>query len=244
MKNLLLSTGHSTELVMSGAILLYSSSRGTETSPVYATTHPVSVSDKRPVIGAGRPLDRQALFEALDSLADRCRAKGEFLPETVLSVDQQCITWWCRPAMRRVFFDCQELGRKTSVVPHPGLIFQARNTGFHVFALNSTGRPLPDTPLFEPPYFNTWDHGSICIGSARVPDRIDVSSIDGWESGFFESAFTHPNAGGKRVNHTRGEFAFWKEMLAGKYGERFPLGCLVPMNRTLGDLIAGGPLGK
>jgi hypothetical protein len=32
-------------------------------------------------------------------------------------------------------------------------------------------------------------------------------------------------------------------MLAGQYGEQFPLQCLVPMNQTLGDLIARGPKG-
>jgi PRTRC genetic system protein B len=242
LKNVLLSTGHSTEVVISGAILLYSNQRDTR-SPVYATVHGVSIADKRPVIGAGRPVDRQGLFEALDSLAGRCAVKGEFLPETVLSFDQKAVTWWCPPAMRRVFFDCAELGNVSVVVPHPGLIFRASQQGFHVFALDGNTRPTPGTPLFEPPYFNTWDHGSICIGSARVPDRIDVASINGWESGFFDSAFTHPNAGGKRVNHPRGEFAFWKEMLAGKYGEQFPLKSLVPMNRTLGDLIARGPRG-
>lgn len=242
MNNLLLSTGHSSDLVMSGAILLYSQSRDSQ-SPIYATAHPVSNTGKRPVIGAGRPVDREALFTALDSLAERCAANAEFLPETVLAIDRTAVTWWCRPTMRRVFFDCAELGTVTAVVLHPGLIFQARTNGFFVYALDGAVRPTPDTPLFEPPYFNTWDHGSICIGSARVPARIDVASIEGWESGFFESAFTHPNAGGKRVNHPRGEFAFWKEMLAGKYGEQFPLQCLVPMKRTLGDLIAWGPRG-
>ena len=242
MNNLLLSTGHSAELVMSGAILLYSHPRDAQ-SPIYATAHPVSNTGKRPVIGSGRPVDREALFTALDSLAERCAANAEFLPETVLAIDRTAVTWWCRPTVRRVFFDCAELGTVTAVVPHPGLIFQARTGGFFVYALDGAARPTPDTPLFEPPYFNTWDHGSICIGSARVPARIDVASIEGWESGFFESAFTHPNAGGKRVNHPRGEFAFWKEMLAGQYGEQFPLQCLVPMKRTLGDLITRGPKG-
>ncbi|MGF6472667.1 PRTRC system protein B [Paraburkholderia youngii] len=242
MKDVFLSTGHSVPLSVTGAILLYSGVASTD-SPVYATAHPVTIKGKRPVIGAGRPVDRGALFTALDSLAERCAAKAEFLPESVLAIDRTAVTWWCRPTTRRVFFDCPEFGTVTAVVPHPGLIFQARNTGFYVYAVDGAARPTPDTALYEPPYFNTWDHGSICIGSARVPDRIDIASISGWESGFFESAFTHPNAGGKRVNHPRGEFAFWKEMLAGQYGEQFPLQCLVPMKRTLGDLIAQGPKG-
>jgi PRTRC genetic system protein B len=240
MKNVNLSTGRSMELSVTSAILLYSHTGG---NPVYATVHAVTHQGKGPVIGAGRPVNRQALFTAMDSLAKRCALKGQFLPETVLSVDQTSITWWCRPGMRRVFFQCKELGNVSAVVPHPGLIFQARQSGFYVFALDGCTRPTPDTAVSEPPYFNTWDRGSICIGSAQVPDRIDVESTAGWEKGFFESAFTHPNAGGKRVNHPQGEYAFWKEMLAGQYGEQFPLQCLVPMNLTLGDLIARGSRG-
>ncbi|MCI0150957.1 PRTRC system protein B [Paraburkholderia sediminicola] len=240
MKHVHLASSRCDELSLASAILIYAENGS---NPVYATVHPVSHSGKRPVIGAGRPVDRKALFETVNALAQRCAVAGQFLPDTVLSIDPSAITWWCRPAMRRVFFDCPELGTVSAVVPHPGLVFHASNTGFYVYALAGSARPTPETPLFEPPYFNTWDHGSICIGSASVPDRIDASSIGGWEIGFFESAFTHPNAGGKRVSHPRGEYAFWKEMLAGKYGKQFPLKCLVPMNRTLGDLIAQGPKG-
>jgi PRTRC genetic system protein B len=91
----------------------------------------------------------------------------------------------------------------------------------------------------QPPYFNTWNLGKICIGTAHVPKRIDVASIAGWESGFFESSFTHPNHGGKRVKHPDGEFAFWKLMLDGHFRKQFPKEALVPMKRTLAALIAG-----
>lgn len=93
--------------------------------------------------------------------------------------------------------------------------------------------------LYEPPYFNTWDLGRICIGSARVPKRIDLKSMGGWESGFFDSAFTHPNAGRKRINHADGEYAFWRDMLDGRYGEQFPLDVLVPTKMTVAQLVSG-----
>lgn len=225
------------EVQLSSAILFYSGQTGDQ----FATVHPVSHHPKtsRPLIGAGRPLDRNALLDTLRSLDKNAAPKAEFLPATVLAVAPDAVTWWCAPACRRVFFDCKELGKRSAVVPHPGLVFQAATTGFSVFALNGAQRPLPESELFEPPYFNTWDIGKICVGSAHVPRRIDVASIDGWESGFFNSAFTHPNAGGKRVEYENGAFAFWRDMLDGKFDAGYPLEVLVPVKLTLADLVGG-----
>ncbi|MBU9212284.1 PRTRC system protein B [Burkholderia multivorans] len=219
---------------LTSAILLYESPKGA----CFATVHPVEVPERsgRAVIGAGRPVSREALLQALRALNENAAAKAAFLPSTVLGLTSQAVTWWCAPAPRRVFFRCEELGTRTAVVPHPGLVFQASIHGFRVFSVKNCDRPGPDTPLFEPPYFNTWNDGLVCIGSARVPVNIDVDSISGWESGFFESEFTHPNHGGRRIAYEKGEFAFWRDMLDGRF-EAFPLDALVPTNETVLDLI-------
>ncbi|MGF6637149.1 PRTRC system protein B [Paraburkholderia tuberum] len=228
-------TGH--DVALSSALLLYTAQNGSH----YATVHPVAAEREtgRPIIGAGRPLDRKALIDALMQLDRNAAPKADFLPATVLGVTSAAVTWWCPPAPRRVFFRCEELGERSAIVPHPGLVFQASTNGFSVFALKGDSRPEPSTPLFEPPYFNTWDRGKICIGSANVPRRIEVAAIGGWEEGFFTSAFTHPNHGGKRVEYKNGFYAFWKDMLDGSF-EAFPLDALVPMkDATVGKLVAG-----
>ncbi|MCP1121031.1 PRTRC system protein B [Robbsia andropogonis] len=230
-------SGRRQELYLAKAILLYSDDKGAAS---YATIHPIERSAaQKPYIGAGVAVTRRALLEAVGELSERTAARAAYLPTQVLACDSYSITWWCPPSVRRVFFECKELGTRSEEVPHPGLVFRASVKGFQVFALKGSQRPEPDTVIFEPPYFNTWDGGAICIGSARVPSSIDVKSIPSWESGFFDSAFTHPNFGSTRVKHKRGEYAFWKEMLDGKYGAKFPLRCLVPMNITLADVIAG-----
>ena len=62
--SILLASGRHDEVCMSGAILIYSRPQG---DPLYATVHGVTQNGKRPVIGAGRPVDRQALFQALEA---------------------------------------------------------------------------------------------------------------------------------------------------------------------------------
>jgi len=232
-----ISTGRAgADVALQSALLLYGAK---DDSTVFATAHPIALVNGRPTVGAGRPLQRDALISALTKLAEHAAPKAEFLPPTVLGVSSAAVTWWCPGGMRRVFFKCSNLGERSAVVPHPGLVFQASNLGFRVFALADGDRPTAGTKLFEPPYFNTWDQGGICIGTARVPKRVDVASIPRWEAGFFESAFTHPNAGGKRVSYTDGEYAFWRDMLDGKFGESFPLECLVPTKFTVQALVSG-----
>jgi PRTRC genetic system protein B len=176
----ILTASRSQDVALQGAILLYGQGPGQFS---YATAHRIETdASSRPVIGAGVPLNRMALIHAVREVAQHALPKGEFLTPNVLSISTSAITWWCPPAMRRVFFSCKELGKRSAIVPHPGLVFQASQAGFAVFAVQGAERPVPDTPLFEPPYFNTWDHGKICIGSAHVPKQIDAASIDGWES--------------------------------------------------------------
>ncbi|HKR46633.1 MAG TPA: PRTRC system protein B [Paraburkholderia sp.] len=222
---------------LTSAILLYEGSNGA----CYATAHAIDREPRsdRAIIGAGRPVTRGALVTALRELEDNGAAKSAFLPATVLGLSSRAVTWWCPPSPRRVFFENKELGKRTAIVPHPGLVFQASHDGFRVFSVKVAERPGPDTPLFEPPYFNTWDDGLICVGTARVPTRIEVDAIAGWEAGFFESAFTHPNHGGKRVAYKNGEFAFWRDMLDGKFSS-FPLETLVPTKGTVLKLINAG----
>lgn len=230
----------SIEVSLSQAILLYCDRNN---APLYATMHTVSEDPKsrRPTIQAGRPVDRVALIQALTGLGERAAAESGYLSGTVLSVSPHAVTWWCPTAPRRVYFDCEELGKRSRVVPHPSLVFQAALDGFRVFALPDDSRPTPDTALFEPPYFNTWNDGKICIGTAHVPGQVSVSAVPGWEAGFFDSAFTHPNHGKQRLSYPNGEFAFWRDMLAGVHDSGFPRAVLVPTEWTLGTLIAHRP---
>ncbi|WP_354678150.1 PRTRC system protein B [Cupriavidus plantarum] len=232
----ILTASRSHDVALQGAVLLYGQGPGQFS---YGTAHRIEPdASGRPALGAGVPLNRAALIHAVREVAAHALPKGEFLTPNVLSISANAVTWWCAAARRRVFFKCKELGERNAIVSHPALVFQASQSGFSVFALQDEERPVPNSALFEPPYFNTWDHGKICIGSAHVPKQIDVASIGGWEEGFFNSAFTHPNHGTRRVEYERGVFAFWKDMLDGQFPD-FPKQVLVPMKLKLADLIAG-----
>ncbi|MBR7517958.1 hypothetical protein KC217_19990, partial [Mycobacterium tuberculosis] len=71
---------------------------------------------------AGVPLNRMALIHAVREVAQHALPKGEFLTPNVLSISPNAITWWCPPAMRRVFFSCKELGKRSAIVPRSPLV--------------------------------------------------------------------------------------------------------------------------
>ena len=62
-----------------------------------------------------------------------------------------------------------------------------------VFAFKGRQRPDADTPLSVAPFFNVWQNGTICVGSARLPKGDQVHNHLAWEEAFFRSYFTHPN---------------------------------------------------
>lgn len=228
--------------VLTKAILIYETKagyRGTITS--YASVHPVCNigTEKNPKthIMPGETITTESLLQLLGSLGDQYIINTELIPETVLSYSPSHLVWWMPAGMKRVFFNNRELGKKSKVVPHPPLLFVVHQKQWFVFSLDSNTRPGKDTVLNHAPYFNVYDSGNICIGTASIPDKISTDSIPVWEAAFFNSEFTHVNGQVKKVSHPNGEYAFWKEMLEGKYGDSFPYQYLVPFKLKLTDVL-------
>jgi len=70
----------------------------------------------------------------------------------------------------------------------------------------------------------------------RCPESTSVESIEGWEKGFYESAFTHANVG-RLTRHEGGHDALWGE-LTGKR-RPFPTESLIHLPQTLAQFIQG-----
>lgn len=242
LNNFGLQTGE-TPVVLSQAIMLYArQTAGTsaENDYLYATLHKVENfgTDARPnfQIAAGQPVTREAVMAMFEKLAKQMTLNVDFLPEGVLSISADHMVWWMPACERNVFFNNKELGKRAAKVPHPGLVFAVVKGSWYVFALASSARPQLDTTLHYAPYFNVYDDGGICAGSAAKPKGIAAGAIPQWESAFFESEFTHINGDTKKASHPRGEYALWKELLDGKY-PKFPVEYLVPQEITIAGLM-------
>lgn len=219
------------------AILLYENPRHNQDA--FCSVHEVRIEEGHPVIQPGTPATRQGLMAALRTLADD-RLKPEILPGHILAKGGDHLVWYRPAAKRPVWFRADKIGEVTANVPHPPLVwFVNPMIGVcRIFAFNAEGRPDAETPLYQAPYFNVWNDGKICTGSAEVPKGDSALVPENWEKMFFESWFTHPNTP-HLVKHKEGANAFWKLMLEGRK-RVFPRNKLVPLKRvTLGSVFAG-----
>lgn len=225
-------------LELDQAVLLYHGRSGS----ALATVHEVITVDGAPVIGAGRAMTAQAARELAAALLQRA-AHGGFLPETVLYLQGDLLVWWVPPARRHLAFrvgteQAEAFGgrERGETVPQPGLIFAAASNVWRVWAVKGQSRPTPQTPLFQAPYFNVDGQGRICQGNVPVPNGTTVEKISAWNDAFLRSYFTHPNVTGKLLRYRGGAYAFWRDMLDGRF-TRFPERVLVDAKTTLGQLL-------
>jgi PRTRC genetic system protein B len=246
MNNFSLDTGE-TSLVLSKSIMIYTKAfqrahQSGEDAALYATVHDVKNfgTDANPdfQIAAGSPITQEALLAMFEQLAKRHSLNTDLIPEHVLSISADHMVWWMPAVERNVFFNTRELGKRGAKVPHPALVFAVVQGNWFVFALAKNERPTEKTPLHYAPYFNVYDAGNICIGSARVPKAISAKTIPVWQDAFFDSEFTHVNGSKRKSSHPRGEYAMWKELLDGVY-KAFPIEYLVPMGSTIDSLMKG-----
>lgn len=220
------------------AVLIYEGQRG----GALATVHKVEEVDGEPVIGVGQAMTPRAAMELAKALLKRA-AHGGFLPETVLYMDGDLIVWWVPPARRHIAFrvgaeHAEGFGgiERGETVPHPGLVFAASSRVWRVWAVKGASRPTLDTAIYQAPYFNVDVRGGICQGNAPVPEGTTVEKITAWTEAFTRSYFTHPNGPGRLVTYRGGVYAFWRDMLDGRF-RRFPEKVLVDVKTTLAQLL-------
>lgn len=219
------------------AILLYAKDRS---EALFASVHPVSEDENGGIkIEAGQPATTsglRALFNALDPARVELPT---FFDGKILSRGPHWMMWWVKPQQRQVWFKAEKVGTRNAVTPHPGLVFAVSPNGWQIFAVKGNRRPTARSVLYQAPYFNVWDSGKICEGSADVPKGQAAAMPEKWEKAFFESVFTHPNvhAPMKLVMHKKGPADFWRTMLDGKH-KTFPNDVLVKTSLTIERLLA------
>jgi PRTRC genetic system protein B len=221
------------------ALLVYRSDRhsGRTGSSAFVTKHNVNLNHAGvPSLEAGSPIHQSDVSALIEQL--RGSIPVEFLPANILVRTQESIVWWTSPSMRPMYY-AKEKGKEVAQLsgkrfPQPGLIFRAQTESLDVRAVACFDRPGPNTPLYRAPYWNVNDSGDVCLGSTRVPHQATVDSLPRWESAFFESEFTHPNAANKLTVHPGGFVGLWKSLIGKR---KFPTEYLADAKENLGQFI-------
>ena len=192
--------------------------------------------DGPPVLGAGRPLTREALEAICRAVLPGMAGNLDFFDGTALASSGTLYgpdLWWIPPKVRPIFFAGQIKMRGGSA-PWPALILSAHHNHLSIWAIKGSSRPALDTPLCIAPFFNMTEE-SICLGNAKHPKRNN--DYDGWEKALFKSAFSEERkeqriSGEELLSH------FWKELIIAK-AKAFPEKRLLPSKKpkTVKELI-------
>jgi PRTRC genetic system protein B len=215
------------------ALLIYRENRRS-----FITCHTVTAQQQGPpLLGPAQPLTTAFIEDLAESLSGG--AVAEFLPENVLAKTDRMIAWWTPRRVHRMFFEdaegkAQQLNGE--LFPQPPLVWKVAHGELKIRALCENARPTTQTTLAVAPFWNLSDDGGVCLGSMRCPESTSVASIEAWEQGFYESAFTHANVG-RLTRHQGGHDAVWAE-LRGKRGP-FPTDALIRLPQMLGQFIQG-----
>jgi PRTRC genetic system protein B len=204
----------------------------------FSTVHEVkSRPDESPYLCAGQSVTTGFLETLGKGLGASMAA--EVLPENVLARTPGLIAWWSRAQARLMFFgdgDPKTRYLNGKSYPHPALVFMIRGRELFVRALTENRRPISDTRLMNAPYWNTDAQGRVCLGSMRVPEEVNASSLRGWEKAYFASEFTHPSGAVRLTTHPGGFVGFWSSLRGGR---RFPTRLLVDSRQVLSEFIRG-----
>ena len=148
----------------------------------YITKHRV---DEEGRLLEGAPLTREMLHK-ICSLVIPSLQTMEYIPEKVVAYSPgAAILWWTPGIPRRVFFT-KETRLRSGAYPLPATLFLVVNRTLHTWALSTTVRPEPATPIYHSPFFNVYEGGSCCMGNIELPRNASPGDIDDWEKVFFD----------------------------------------------------------
>jgi PRTRC genetic system protein B len=220
------------------AILIYQGSGNT-----FATLNRVSLDG---VIQAGTPLDNADVEELFRN--DGKRAAGTYLPANIIEFSADSITWYVKQKTAPIFFKATSTtGRKMNKISGkdvrwPALLFRLTRQSLKCWALSGDKRPEPSTALYRAPFWNVNDTGGVCMPSGireklwskNGLDGISIAITDKMQTAFYESAFTHPNAGSEIANG--GHDRLW--LSAVKHPQdKFSSAALIKTEHKLKDIL-------
>jgi PRTRC genetic system protein B len=109
-------------------------------------------------------------------------------------------------------------------------------TAIAIYALTTEQDIDSETPLYHAPFFNTYEDGRVCMGNVKLNIQKNCGLEDFiayWQSGFFNSYFSHMMQGHYPVKGNMVQL--WKSLSGTK--KQFPEKVLIPLNRTVKHLI-------
>lgn len=160
------------------------------------------------------------------------------LPENLLYLNPSPahpMVIWHTPPERRPLFFVSDLGISSGRAFLPPLLWMATKEQLRLFALKTDQKPTLSTSLCHAPFFNMYTDGAVCMGTVHIEwqQQSLEGFMEGWETYFFNSYFSHLIDGHNPVKGNAVQF--WKTLIVS--GKSFPVEMLIKTRFTLKKLI-------
>ncbi len=160
------------------------------------------------------------------------------LPKNVLHINPEnngYVIWHTPPQKVNLFFK-SGLGIEDGRYPLPALLWKATKTKLYIYALKDGDELQLDMSLYQGPFFNIYNDGSVCMGTVDININED-SSLENfmadWQRYFFNSVFSHLIGQSSPV---KGNIVQLYQSLADS-NKKFPQKELLKSSKTLKNII-------
>lgn len=178
------------------------------------------------------PLSENTLKDIAKSYMQKNSAEIHhgFISEHILygkSDPGKLVMIWYRPSAKRVLnFSAGLKIKGKSEVTVPATIYVLLNSKLYIYALGSDKRPDAETKIFNAPYFNIYEDGNVCLGSAQI-GKHKADTYEG-EAERFERAFylAEQNHGQNKDQSKTDPEKLWTSLIKNK--KPFPITELIP----------------
>lgn len=129
-------------------------------------------------------------------------------------------------------------------IPLPPLVWAGCGSDYRIWALDRPEYPTRgDLPLLVAPFPNCYRDGGICWGSSDVRGVATPATLLRVLTLFLEESYFNLHlANGKSVGFPTSVVGRWQQLVESQ-ADAYPLDDLIPAERSLGWLLAGGPWG-
>lgn len=230
-------------LVPKQAVIIYEE-KSQYSTEFYLETREIEKKDGRYLFMAPQPMPKDTMKKIAGSFIKRNSLEMEFggliSAHLLMGINRPgtLAVLWYRPAMlKNLNFSASLDIKGDKTVSIPATLYLVLNQSLYVFALASDDRPGQATKLYNAPFFNIYEDGRVCLGTAKIGktrSRTFELEADRFERGFYMAE----QNGGNLVPCKTDLKALWRQQI--KKGEPFPIKQELLQHKkfkTLGDLI-------
>lgn len=233
-----------TRLKPHSAIIVYKSG-GEYSSNYYLETRQITAKNGQYEFAAPVPMSDDKMKDIAAAYIKKASADMVFetvIPEHILYAHHKAantvVIWWRKPHKKVLNFS-KALGIKGNPeVMLPATLYMVHNSSLYVFALMDSTRPVRSTKLYHAPFFNIYEPGNVCLGTAPI-GRYKSKTFEGEAERFERGFFMAEQNGGQTKPCKTSLSALWNSLIKSK-ATAFPVKKeLIQHGKypTLGDLM-------